>query len=121
MTRLLIERIEEHEYKSPRTNGHQQLVIDQLLIDEFADIQANQLDAPSPERSDRIWGLFEENDHLVHFEPLFCNTIHMPIIFPVGIHLQRKKYGSIMRRWQRSLCVIIHPSKTHKEAILCLG
>ena len=36
MTRFLIERIGSHEYKSPRANGNQQLVINQTLIDEFA-------------------------------------------------------------------------------------
>ena len=33
-----------------------------------------------------------------------CNTIRTPIIFPVGIHLRRKKYGSIIRHWWRNLC-----------------
>ena len=64
MTRFLIERIGEHEYKSPRADEHQQLVIDQLLIDEFAEVQAHQWNASRPELSDRIWGLFGENDHL---------------------------------------------------------
>lgn len=54
MTRFLIERIGEHEYKSPRTDGHQQLVIDQLLIDEFAEVQAHQWDNCRPELADRI-------------------------------------------------------------------
>lgn len=54
MTSFLIKRIGVHEYKSPRVNGHQQLVIDQSLIDEFADIQAHQWDDSSPELSDRI-------------------------------------------------------------------
>ena len=42
MTRFLIERIGEHEYKSPRADGQQQLVIDQSLIDKFAEVQAHQ-------------------------------------------------------------------------------
>ena len=70
MTRFLIERIGEHEYKSPRADGQQQLVIDQSLIDKFAEVQAHQWDNSRPELSDRIWGLFGENDHLAHFEPL---------------------------------------------------
>ena len=73
MTCFLIERIGEHEYKSPRTDGHQKLVIDQLLIDEFAEVQAHQWDNSHPKLSDRIWGLFGENDHLAHFEPLFLS------------------------------------------------
>ena len=70
MTRFLSERIGEHEYKSPRTDGHQHFIIDQSLIEEFADVQVHQWDAYRPELDDRIWGLFGENDHLAHFEPL---------------------------------------------------
>ena len=100
MTRFLIERIGEHEYKSPRADGQQQLVIDQSLIDKFAEVQAHQWNASRPELSDRIWGLFGENNHLAHFEPLFLQhyIIRTPIIFPVDIHLRQKKYGGIMRR-----------------------
>ena len=71
MTRFLIERIGEHKYKSPRADGHQHFIIDQSLIEEFADVQAHQWDAYRPELNDRIWGLFGENDNLAHFEPLF--------------------------------------------------
>lgn len=39
MTRFLMERIGSHEYKSPRANGNQQLVINQTLVDEFAELQ----------------------------------------------------------------------------------
>jgi len=82
MTRFLIERIGEHEYKSPRADGHQHFIIDQSLIGEFADIQAHQWDAYRPELDDRIWGLFGENDHLAHFKPLFrqyyTHVYHFP-------------------------------------------
>ena len=60
MTCFLIERIGEHEYKSPRTDGHQKLVIDQLLIDEFAEVQAHQWDNSHPKLS-------EHYTHAYHF------------------------------------------------------
>ena len=84
MTRFLIERIGLHEYKSPRADGHQQLVIDQSLIDEFAEEQAHQWDNSRPELSDCIWGLFGENDHLAHFEPLFLQHYTHAYHFPGG-------------------------------------
>ena len=43
MTRFLSERIGPHEYKSPRTDGRQHFVIDQPLIEEFADVQCAQI------------------------------------------------------------------------------
>ena len=82
MTRFLAERIGPHEYKSPRADGKQHFVIDQPLIDEFAEIQKHQWDDCRSEMTDRIWGLFGENDHLAHFEPLFLqhytNAYHFP-------------------------------------------
>ena len=85
MTCFLSERIGGHKYKSPRAGGQQHFVIDQPLIDEFADIQAQQWDDWRPEMTDRIWGLFGENDHLAHFEPLFLQHYTHAYHFP-GAH-----------------------------------
>ena len=85
MTCFLSERIGAHEYKSPRADGRQHFVIDQPLIDEFADIQVQQWDDWRPEMIDRIWGLFGENDHLAHFEPLFLQHYTHAYHFP-GAH-----------------------------------
>ena len=85
MTRFLSERIGPHEYKSPRTDGRQHFVIDQPLIEEFADVQAHQWDDYRPELSDFIWGLFGENDHLAHFEPQFLQHYTHAYHFP-GAH-----------------------------------
>ena len=38
MTEFLKERIGEHEYKAPRRDGNQRLVIDEALIEEFAEL-----------------------------------------------------------------------------------
>lgn len=90
MTRFLIERIGEHEYKSPRADGHQHFIIDQSLIEEFAEVQAHQWDTYQPELDDRIWGLFGENDHLAHFEPLFRKYYTHVYHFP-GAHTPTAK------------------------------
>ena len=113
MTRFLSERIGTHEYKSPRTDrrqhfvidqplidefadkspradGRQHFVIDQPLIDEFADIQAQQWDDWRPEMTDRIWGLFGVNDYLAHFEPLFLQHYTHAYHFP-GAHTPTAK------------------------------
>lgn len=54
MTRFLTERIGPHEYKSPRVDRHQHFIIDQSLIEEFAEVQAHQWDAYRPELDNRI-------------------------------------------------------------------
>ena len=85
MTRFLSERIGAHEYKSLRADRRQHFVIDQPLIDEFAEVQKHQWDDWRPEMTDRIWGLFGENDHLAHFEPLFLQHYTHAYHFP-GAH-----------------------------------
>lgn len=85
MTRFLSERIGAHEYKSPRADGQQHFVIDQPLINEFVGVQKHQWDDWRPEMTDHIWGLFGENDHLAHFEPLFLQHYTHAYHFP-GAH-----------------------------------
>ena len=48
MTEFLKERIGEHEYKAPRRDGNQRLVIDEALIEEFAELEAVQFDHCTP-------------------------------------------------------------------------
>ena len=94
MTEFLKQRIGEHQYKSPRKDGNQNFVIDEALIEEFAEMEGIQfLDKPSgeaerdnchPDYKDRIWGLFGEQDTLAHFEPLFLQLYNRSFHFPGG-------------------------------------
>ena len=84
MTHFLTERIGSHEYKSPRANGNLQLVINQTLIDEFAELQQHQWDYCQTISQENIWGIFGENDHLAHFEPLFLMHYKYSYHFPGG-------------------------------------
>lgn len=43
MTEFLKQRVGEHEYKAPRIDGNQRLVIDEALIEEFAELEAYSL------------------------------------------------------------------------------
>ena len=108
MTRFLIERIGLHEYKSPRADGHQQLVIDQSLINEFAEVQTHQWNTSRPELSDRIWGLFGENDHLAHFEPMFLqhytHAYHFPGRHTPTVEEVQKYYVPLAEK----LCTILN-------------
>ena len=84
MTGFLKERIGEHEYKAPRKDGNQRLVIDEALIEEFAELEAKQFDSCNPNFKDRVWGLFGEQDTLAHFEPLFLRHYAISHHFPGG-------------------------------------
>ena len=84
MTEFLKQRIGEHQYKSPRKDGKQNFVIDEALIEEFAEMEAIQFDSCHPDFKDRIWGLFGEQDTLAHFEPLFLEHYNRSFHFPGG-------------------------------------
>ena len=82
MTEFLKPRIGAQRYKSPRANGNQDFIIDEALINEFVELEAQQFQYCSPQSKERIWGLFGEQDTLAHFEPLFLehytNSYHFP-------------------------------------------
>ncbi|MBR5062418.1 MAG: hypothetical protein IKX24_09810 [Prevotella sp.] len=84
MTEFLKQRIGEQEYKSPRQNGNQKFVIDDALIQEFAELEATQFNHCHPDYKDRIWGLFGEQDTLAHFEPFFLEHYSHSFHFPGG-------------------------------------
>ena len=84
MTAFLKTRVGAHQFKSPRKDGHQQFVIDEALIAEFAELEVVQFDHCTPSFKDRIWGLFGEADTLAHFELLFLEHYHKSFHFPGG-------------------------------------
>lgn len=84
MTKFLKQRIGEHQYKSPRKDGKQNFVIDETLIEEFAEMEAIQFNNCNPDFKDRIWGLFGEKDTLAHFEPTFLEYYTKSFHFPGG-------------------------------------
>lgn len=84
MTEFLKQRIGKHQYKSPRKDGNQNFIINESLIEEFADLEAKQFDGCTPSSKDLIWGLFGEQDTLAHFEPLFLEHYSQSFHFPGG-------------------------------------
>ena len=85
MTEFLKQRIGEHQYKSPRKDGNQHFVIDEALIEEFAEMETIQFNNYRSDFKDHIWGLFGEQDTLAHFEPLFLEHYTHSFHFP-GAH-----------------------------------
>ena len=85
MTEFLQTRIGIHQYKSPRKDGIQDFIIDDSLIDEFAKIEEVQFNYTNPYWTDKIWGLFGEQDTLANFESLFLEHYNMVYHFP-GAH-----------------------------------
>jgi hypothetical protein len=85
MSKFLSERKGEHQYKSSRRDGKQDFVIDDALIEAFADIEARQFNYTSPYYKGRVWGLFGEQDTLAHYEQEFQKHYTVSYRFP-GAH-----------------------------------
>ncbi|MCQ2189750.1 MAG: DUF1653 domain-containing protein [Paludibacteraceae bacterium] len=85
MTEFLVERVGNHQYKSPRVDGKQDFTIDENLIKEFAEIENEQFNFTSPFYKDKIWGIFGDNDPIAHFEPTFLEHYDKSHHFP-GAH-----------------------------------
>lgn len=84
MTEFLKSRIGIHQYKSPRQDGHQDFIIDEQLISEFAEMELHQFENCTSYGKEHIWGLFGEQDTLAHFEPLFLEHYTHSFHFPGG-------------------------------------
>jgi len=84
MTEFLKPRIGAHQYKSPRMDGHQDFIINEQLINEFAELEAHQFDNYNPAYKDYVWGIFGEQDTLAHFEPIFLEYYTHSFHFPGG-------------------------------------
>ena len=84
MTEFLKQRVGEHHYKSPRKDGKQNFVIDEALIEEFAEMEAIQFNNCNSDFKDRLWGLFGDQDTLAHFEPTFLEHYNKSFHFPGG-------------------------------------
>lgn len=84
MTEFLKERVGTFEYKYPRKDGKQQLVIDNALIEKFKNAESVQFDYCSPYYRDRVWGLFGERDTLAKYESVFREYYNNAFHFPGG-------------------------------------
>lgn len=82
MTEFLKERMGRHQYKSPRSDGKQDFVIDDNLIEEFEGLQSVQFNRHNKAI---VWGIFGDNDPIAHFDPLFLEHYEVSHHFP-GAH-----------------------------------
>lgn len=82
MTEFLKLRLGAHQFKSIRADGHQDFTIDESLIQEFAEIEKSQFSYTNPYYTDKVWGIFGEQDKVAHCESAFrehyTNVYHFP-------------------------------------------
>ena len=91
MTVFLSGRIGRHEYKSPRMDGSQELIIDKELVEEFRVVQNRQFNEIPETMTDKVWGIFGAQDTLAHYEPVFLKHYKHSFHFPGGHTPTRKE------------------------------
>lgn len=101
MTDFLKERIGEHEYRAPRMDGNQTIVIDESLIREFGELEATQFDCSNPYYKDRVWGYLVNRTPWLILNPHSWNTTTTAIISLEDIPPQSKRSRHGMLRWLR--------------------
>ena len=111
MSQFVAGHIGIHHYKSPRTDGRQEMVIDRRLANEFADLQKHQWDACNPAHRDRVWGLFGSRDDIAHYEPVFLQHYTHSYHFP-GAHTPT---ADEVRQWYAPLALRL--ATTHGATI----
>ena len=74
-----------HGMDAESRKQRKELLFKRFGIDEFAEVQLHQWDHYQPANRERIWGIFGENDHLAHYEPLFLKYYPHAWHFP-GAH-----------------------------------
>lgn len=84
MTSFLKERIGHNRYKSLRQDQKQDIVIDENLIAEFAELEDRQFDCCTPYYRNKVWGLFGEDDTITQYEKVFLEYYNEVYHFPGG-------------------------------------
>ena len=112
MSDFLRERIGNHQYKSPRADGKQDFTIDEQLISEFEEMEAHQFACCNIYNKVRVWGLFGEEDRLVHLSRCSWSIITTPFTFPVAIPQRQSSSRHGMYPLLRNCCWNILFQKT---------
>ncbi len=71
MTEFLQTRIGTHRYKSPRADHRQEFKVTQRLVEHFRMMETVQFADYTPRHKRYVYGLFNTQDTLAHFRPVY--------------------------------------------------
>lgn len=86
MSEFLKSRKGTHRFKYPRRDGQMEITIDDALISEFEEMESEQWDCCSPYYTDKVWGIFGDNDDVANCKPQFAEHYNTVLTFP-GKHV----------------------------------
>jgi predicted esterase YcpF (UPF0227 family) len=75
------------EFFKPRLDGQEEFTITEEIIEHFAEMETSQFDGVTPAETERVWGMFGNNDTQVNSEEAFLQYYHNVIHFSGGHRL----------------------------------
>ena len=68
-------------YQNPRKDGVQEFIVTKAMVKEYKEMTSHNFEGLTPDDASRVWGLFGDEDPLVHTFPLFSNHYEQAICF----------------------------------------
>ena len=75
------------EFFKPRLDGQKEFTITEEIIEHFAEMENSQFNGVTPAETERVWGMFGNNDMQVNSEEAFLQYYHNIIHFSGGHRL----------------------------------
>lgn len=69
------------KFQNPRKDGVQDFLVTKGLVKEYKDITAQCFSSITEEEKQRVWGMFGDEDPVVHTQPLFCKHYTQAVSF----------------------------------------
>ena len=84
------------EFFKPRLDGQKEFTITEEIIAHFAEMEACQFDGVTPSDTERVWGMFGNNDMQVNCEEAFLQYYHNVIHFSGGHRLDNTAINEVL-------------------------
>lgn len=80
------------QYQNPRADGQQEFLVTKSLVKEYKDVTEQCFSHVTEAEQPRVWGLFGDEDELVHTFPLFCQHYRQAAHFHGGHRMDDKSF-----------------------------
>ena len=84
------------EFFKPRLDGQKVFTITEEIIEHFVEVEAHQFDGVTPAETERVWGMFGNNDTQVNCEDAFLQHYHNVIHFSGGHRLDDTTINEVL-------------------------
>ena len=84
------------DFFKPRLDGQKEFTITEEIIKHFAEMELRQFDGVTPSDTERVWGMFGNNDMQVNCEETFLQYYHNIIHFSGGHRLDDTTINEVL-------------------------